>query len=313
MNMSWERAIHSLQRLACELGESICRGRPPCHRRLVGSRVTEYSHFSEEYDMFYWIYDIPIWQLAIMFAGVSLLYFLGGCLLVRPIIRRLIPSLSGANDIVGNILSGFGVFYGLLIGLIAVAAYQDFDEVGDNVSKEVVALSALYEDVKAFPDPDGQNLRWLLRDYCRYVIKYAWPLQREGIVPEGGRIRVVAFQEKLLRIEPRSRREEIDHAEALHQFNIFLEARQAVLNSVTTGIPAVMWYVVIVGAMINLALVWMFDSKLANLLVLGGLLAFFLGTIIFLIAAMDNPLRGDISISPDQFESLYKIMMEDSV
>jgi hypothetical protein len=263
--------------------------------------------------MFYWIYDISIWQLALMFAAVSLLYFWGGCLLARPILRRHVPSLSGANDIVGNILSCFGVFYGLLIGLIAVAAYQDFDEVGGNVSKEVVALSALYEDVKAFPDPDGQNLRWLLRDYCRYVIKYAWPLQREGIVPEGGRTRVVAFQERLLMIEPRSRREEIDHAEALRQFNRFLEARQTVLNSVTTGIPAVMWYVVIVGAMINLALVWMFDAKLVNLLVLGGLLAFFLGSIIFLIAVMDNPLRGEVSISPEQFENLYRLMIEDSM
>ena len=123
--------------------ELVRFSRPLFQRRLVNDRVVEKQYFSEEYDMFYWIYDIPTWQLALMFASASLIYFWGGCLLVRPILRRFIPSLSGANDIVGNILSGFGVFYGLLIGLIAVAAYQDFDEVGDNVSKEVVALSSL--------------------------------------------------------------------------------------------------------------------------------------------------------------------------
>src|SRR5208283_3114933 len=116
------------------------------------------------------------------------------------------------------------------------------------VSKEGVSLSALYQDVKSYPDPYGQNLRWLLRDYCRYVIKYSWPLQRKGIIPEGGRVRIMAFHEKLLDFEPQTRGEEIDHAETLRQFNTFLEARQTRINAVTTGIPAVMWYVVIVGA-----------------------------------------------------------------
>ena len=50
-------------------------------------------------------------------------------------------------------------------------------------------LAALYEDVSRYPEPHAQNLRWLLRDYTRYVIKYAWPLQQRGIVPEEGTIR----------------------------------------------------------------------------------------------------------------------------
>jgi hypothetical protein len=42
---------------------------------------------------------------------------------------------------------------------------------------------------------------------------------------------------------------------------------------------------------------------------LGGLLAFFLATLVFLIAAMDNPFRGEVSISSDVFENVYKIIM----
>ncbi len=262
--------------------------------------------------MFYWIYDISTVRLALLIAGSFVVFFWVGCILVRPILRSFVRSGSGTNDIIGYILSCFGVFYGLLLGLIAVAAYQNFGQVESNVSKEGVSLSALYQDVKSYPDPYGQNLRWLLRDYCRYVIKYAWPLQRKGIIPEGGRVRVVAFQEKLLAYAPQTRAEEINHAETLRQFNTFLEARQTRLNSVTTGIPAVMWYVVIVGAMINLAMVWMFEMRFISQLALGGLLAFFLGTMIFLIAAMDNPLRGEVSVSPDPFENVYKYMIEDS-
>jgi hypothetical protein len=40
-------------------------------------------------------------------------------------------------------------------------------------------------------------------------------------------------------------------------------------------------------------------------LALGGVLAFFLGTVIFLIASMDNPFRGEVSIQPEAFSTLY--------
>jgi hypothetical protein len=150
-----------------------------------------------------------------------------------------------------------------------------------------------------------------LRDYTRYVIKYAWPLQQRGIVPVDGAVRVQAFQEKLLDFQPQTPAEEIVHAEALRQFNAFLEFRRMRLFSVHTGIPAVMWYVVIAGAVINLAMVWLFDMRLITHFVLGGLLAAYLGTMIFLIAAMDNPFRGEVSITAEPFEDLYAHMVEE--
>lgn len=66
-----------------------------------------------------------------------------------------------------------------------------------------------------------------------------------------------------------------------------------------------MWYVVIIGAVINIALVWLFDMRLFAHFLLGGTLAFFLGAMILLIAAMDNPYRGEVSVSPKPFEDLY--------
>ena len=84
------------------------------------------------------------------------------------------------------------------------------------------------------------------------------------------------------------------------------------LHSVTTGIPAVMWYVVLIGALINISIVWMFEMRFLAHLLLGGMLVFFLGAMIFLIAAMDNPLRGEVSVSSEAFELVYKSMLEES-
>jgi hypothetical protein len=46
-------------------------------------------------------------------------------------------------------------------------------------------------------------------------------------------------------------------------------------------------------------------------LFLGGLLAAYLGAMIFLIAAMDNPFRGEVSITPTAFESLFAKMVDE--
>ena len=266
--------------------------------------------FFRGYD-FYWIYDLSNEMFAVGMIGLFVGVYLVGSILVRPILRQFVKNTRASNDVVGYVLSCFCVFYGLLLGLIAVTAYQNASDAGSNATREAASLAALYEDVSRYPDPYGQNLRWLLRDYTRYVIKYAWPLQRRGITPVEGTIRVQAFQEKLLDFEPKTPSQEILHAEALRQFNGFLEQRRMRLFSVTTCIPAVMWFTVILGAVINMAMVWLFDMKFITSVLLGSMLAAYLGTMIFLIAAMDNPFRGEVSISSEPFEVLYRHMLEE--
>ena len=261
--------------------------------------------------MFYWIYDVPSTTLALLITGAFVGFSWIGAVLIRPILRAFLRKRADINDLIGYMLSCFGVFYGLLLGLLAVAAYQNFSTVETIVSKEASALSALSRDVSAYPEPDRTNLIWLLRDYTRYVVHYAWPSQRKGIIPQEGNTRMIAFHEQLIRFEPQTPGQEILHAEALRQFNNYLEARRMRLFSVTTSIPGVMWAVVLVGALMNIALIWMFDMKLINHLVLGGILSAFMGLMIFLIASLDNPFRGELSISPAPFEDILTHLMEE--
>ena len=259
----------------------------------------------------FWLYDIPTHRLALAFVAVFVGFYWIGSILVRPLLRQFVKHTPGQNDIVGYVLSCFCVFYGLLLGLIAVTAYQNVESAEQNVTREAAALSALYEDVSRYSDPFGQNLRWLIRDYTRYVIKYAWPLQQQGIVPEEGTIRAEAFHDRLLDFQPGTPAQEILHAEALRQLNHFLECRRMRLYSVKSALPASMWYVMILGAIFNIMLCWMFNMKLISHIVLGGILAAYLGTMMYLIIDMNQPFRGDVSISAEPFEVLYRRMNDD--
>ena len=259
----------------------------------------------------YWLYDIPPHRLSLYFIATFVGFYWVGSILLRPILRQFVKHTAGCNDIVGYVLSCFCVFYGLLLGLIAVTAYQNVADASANVTREAATLSALYEDVSRYPEPYGQNLRWILRDYTRYVIKYAWPLQQRGIVPEEGTIRAAAFHEKLLDFQPQTPSQEILHAEALRQFNNFLECRRLRLLSVNSSLPASMWYVMILGAILNIAICWLFDMRFITQLVLGGILAAYLGMMMHLIFDMNQPFRGDVSISSEAFEMVYKRMNEE--
>ena len=259
-------------------------------------------------ESWYWLYDVPPSRVAVLFIAAFVGFCWIGAILLRPVLRQVVKHTPGCNDIIGYVLSCFCVFYGLLLGLIAVTAYQNVETAAENVTREAAALSALYEDVSRYPDPHGQNLAWILRDYTRYLIRYAWPLQRRGIVPEEGTIRAEAFHDKLLEFEPRTPGEEIIHAEALRQFNEFLEYRRMRLFSVRSSLPRSMWFVMILGAILNIAICWLFDMRFITQLVLGGILAAYLGMMIHLIFDMNQPFRGDVSVTAEPFEALYKRM-----
>ena len=83
------------------------------------------------------------------------------------------------------------------------------------------------------------------------------------------------------------------------------------LYSVTAESLPVLWYTVAVGALLNMILMWMFDLRLSLHLLLGGILSFFLATMISLIVLMDHPFRGEVSISPQAFELVYDQLMKE--
>jgi hypothetical protein len=265
---------------------------------------------TSETTVLYWIYDVPTPTLALLFALVFVGFSWLGTVLIRPLLRPFIRSRNGANDLVGYVLSCFCVFYGLLLGLLAVAAYQNYSQVEATVAQESGSLGTLYRSVSGYPEPERSDLQAILRDHCRYVIEEAWPLQQKGITPEGGVERLGKFQTRLAPFEPKTRSQEAIHAQTLRQFGQYAEIQRSRLYSVTAGIPAVMWYVVVVGSVINIALVWLFEMKWLSHLFLGGLLAFFLGAVVFLIAAMDNPFRGEVSVTPDAFRFIYEKLMQ---
>jgi hypothetical protein len=260
--------------------------------------------------MFYWIYDIPALWVIVLFEAVFVGVCWLGIVLLRPFARSWLNDEPRLNDMLADFLQYFGVIYGLLLGLLAVATYQNRSDVEKSNANEASSLAALYRNITAYPEPSRTELQDLLREHTRYLIDEAWPLQRRGIVPVEEVDRVAVLQARLAIFEPQTKAQELVHENTLQQFNTFYEHRRARIYSLTSGIPAILWYTVAVGALINMILIWLFDLRPHAHWILGGLISFYLGTVISVIALMDYPYRGELGLSPQAFQLVYHQVMQ---
>ncbi|MBA2715069.1 MAG: hypothetical protein H0U55_16145 [Rubrobacteraceae bacterium] len=79
--------------------------------------------------MFYWIYSVPSLALVALFSGTFVGFAWLGIILTRSRVRRWVAPEEDWNEIMGLVLSAYGIFYGIILGLIAVGTYQNFEEV----------------------------------------------------------------------------------------------------------------------------------------------------------------------------------------
>src|SRR3984893_14941689 len=258
----------------------------------------------------YWLYDLPTWLFGLLSVAVTVTVGLVGFYATRKWVRRVHGAEHSHNEIVGFYLGAVCLFYGITLGLVAVGTWEAYSDVENKVGEEASALAVLYRDVSSFPDPKRVELQTDLREYAHQVIDVAWPLQRRGIVPQSSADALMAIQTHLGSFEPATEGQKTLHAEAYREFDRVVELRRFRLNSVTGGLPALMWCVLLVGAFLNIALTWFFDMRSHRMhMWMTIMFSGFLGLMIFLLAAMDYPFRGEISVGPEAFELVYKQLM----
>jgi hypothetical protein len=258
----------------------------------------------------FWLYDLPTWLFGVLTVMVTVVVGLGGYYVTRKWARGIHGEQHSHNEIVGFYLGAICLFYGITLGLLAVGLWEAYSNVDSKVGEEASTLAALYRNVSSFPDPKRTELQADLREYVHQVIDVVWPLQRRGIVSNNDADRLSALQEHLGSFEPATEGQKTLHAEAYREFDRVVELRRFRLNSVTGGLPALMWCVLLVGAFLNIALTWFFDMRSHRMhMWMTIMFSGFLGLMIFLLAAMDYPFRGEISVGPEAFELVYKQLM----
>lgn len=255
-------------------------------------------------------YDLDPWVLGVLIVAIVVIPSLIGLVLFRRFVAPRLNFDVDVNDAAGAAIQAIGVFYGITVGLLAVGVWTTHANLEDLVSQEAASIAALYRDIAAYPDPPRQELQAYLRAYTQAIIDVDWPAQTKGTLPDDSTDILNRFQAMLTDFEPTTKGDEIFHAEALRQYNNVITYRRERADSVGDGLAGSMWVVIWLGALINLSVAYFLtvdDMRIHAALV--GLIAAFIGLVIFVIAVNDDPFRGSLGIDAYDYQLIIDKVM----
>jgi hypothetical protein len=224
--------------------------------------------------------------------------------------RKRIDFWFRSDEAVVNYVQMLTVFYGLLLGLVAVDLWQKKDDAVKNTANEANQIRILVDMVHSLPG-DTTVLIGSLGDYTQGVIKKEWPMmltnqQDEMFVasPELDNVRSA-----IMEMEPKTSGEQFAFQEALNRYGQIVEARQRRLLDSERELPGVLRTTLIIGTFFILASAFFIQSKhLHTQVVLAAVSSGYLFLLIYVILVLEHPFIGDWSVRFTPYERVLEIL-----
>jgi hypothetical protein len=100
--------------------------------------------------------------------------------------------------------------------------------------------------------------------------------------------------------------------QVLDSFEGFIDARRARIDATALALPGLFWLVIWVGAAVNAVLIAFMSVKSLRMhLLMAGLLALFIGLVIFVTADMDRPYAGNVAVNAGAYQRVYEQIIDD--
>jgi hypothetical protein len=238
---------------------------------------------------------------------------LGGLTLVQ----RLVPAASRQqhNDVAGFIYAALGVIYAVLLALVVIAVWEEYQEASGMVEQEANAVAEIFWLAHRLPEPEGPHLQELARSYAQEVVDKEWPLMERDQPPlmeqgqgtPAGWALIDDLRANLQEVEPRSPADEQLYAEGLDQVQRLADARRMRLVAAEEVIPGVLWAVLVFGGEAAIGFTYLFglESTWAHRLMVVTLAAV-IGLVLFTIGALEHPFSSGARIGTGAFELILE-------
>jgi hypothetical protein len=249
-----------------------------------------------------WMQDLPAYGSGFLIIGgfVVLTIIIGG------IISRIFPQQIRLehNDLAGFILAVIGVVYAVLLAFVAVSVWERFEAAETRTYDEASSLSLVYRDADDFPQ--AREIRAGLRAYVKLVAEEEWPAMARGKQSAQADALIETIDAMIRHLDVKTMKEVDVHQQMLVAMDQALRDRDTRLTMSATGINAIMWMVLLLGAVVTVAFTYLFGYKHGPMRsVMSGSLGLLIGLVLFLTVSLDYPFRGGITIGPEAFDDLH--------
>jgi cytochrome bd-type quinol oxidase subunit 2 len=229
------------------------------------------------------------------------------------LVQRLVPSEKRQqhNEVAGFLYAVVGVVYAVLLALLVIAVWEQYQRAREAVESEANAVADIAWIAHSLPETERYQLQELARSYAQEVVDKEWPLMEQGIegergTPEGWDL-IHDMRTTLQEVEPRTEAEQELYAEGLDQIQRLGDDRRMRLVAAEEGMPGVLWAVLVFGGVVAVGFTYLFglENTWAHRVMVMSLTAV-IALVLFTIGVMEYPFSGGARLQPSAFELILE-------
>ena len=252
---------------------------------------------------FFWLYNLTHLELyTIIFITFSSFSVFGYLLAKKPLTKYFHSKNIEINDVISHFTGIVGIFFGILIGLVAVGVWENYNSCQEKVDAESGNAMSLYRDCSGLPFQVSREIKNDIKNYLKNVIKKEWPQAKKGIIPLAAIDDFNKIQYDLVVFNPVTERDKILYKLCLDKFSIFANSRRERVYASANGLPPIVWIVTIIGCIVLISISWFFETDTRLHIIMSLIVGILLSTVIFMIIALDWPFRGTLSIDTGAYQ-----------
>ncbi len=237
---------------------------------------------------------------------IVVLLSIGGLLIARKTLVN--PNIQKQHDITDPYSQFVAMLFAVLLGFMVADAMQRFGNARAEVQQEASALGTVFRLAEGLPTDNKNRLRDLCMLYATEVVQDEWPMLAER------RDSLKAW--KLYRqlwscsttFEAQSNKESNVQQAMLSAMNQLGDSRRMRVEALHTGLPAVLWGVLIMGGLATMIFTYFFRAEdLKTQCIMVALVSLVICLNLFLLAVYDDPFAGDVKVTPEAFETQIRL------
>ena len=227
------------------------------------------------------------------------------------VVRRLLHSknLISSHDVGGYLLSVVGTMYAVILGLIVVDAMGRFQEARQTAERESNAVADVILLSNQFPPEQRTRIQTLALAYIDRVLEDEWPILDHGQFAPSARHAAIDLINAVCGFDPKTNKEQEIYAAQIEALCEFWNCRRTRINTAAHGLPALEWFVLIVGGIITIAFTYFFKLEHLRIqIIMTVMVASMIALCLFLVLMFGYPYSGELKVDPSNFKVAHAII-----
>jgi len=241
----------------------------------------------------------------------AILVSLAGLVLVR---RRVdLETLRAHHEVAGITYAVLAGLYGVILAFVLVSSWERFEDVRHTIEAEADTLANIRRHAFAFPEPTRSTVENAVVSYLHGVIEQEWPAMAAGHQSETTHAAYIALWHTVLDITPGSDKLNVVFQNTLDRMDDLSSARRDRLLYAYTMLPGLVWAFLIGAGALTIAFTYFFGMpNLGSQMIITAALTATIVSALVLILETQTPFRGALTLPPQPFEFLLKMIAEEA-